>query len=387
MKILIIGGTGAMGAPLTKILGEDRNNSVTALARKRLYVPDLPNVNFIQGNAFDSTFMSQVIQTGQYDVIVDFMIYSVNGYKDTIEKYMSSCKQYVCISSASVYACAPYKKRIIEETPRLYDSYSLERRQRIDIYHILKSQLDDILFQNKFKNWTLIRPYITFNKKKIPLVTWPKEVWLYRYINNKKIVLPKDAMSFRTTVSYGEEVAKSISALIGRQEAIGEIINVASYLSLTWKELLEKYEKILPKICGKKLKIFWVEKSEEILHYLPEQYDLFVNDRLLDREFDTSKLDRIAGKHIDFSEITESLSLCISGFLSEKEYKILPDPVINGYMDKITHEHTPLSEFNGKHLKILYLVNRYNTIGFMYRLLRKIKKGIKRCLSINNKRI
>ena len=377
MKILIIGGTGAMGAPLTQILGKNEENTVYVLARKKMYVPEMKNVQFIKGDAFDLNGMSDLVRREKFDVIVDFMIYNVENYKGFIDTYMSSCKQYVFTSTSSVYDEPPENSKITEETDRLYDKYNEERKNNNNVYHILKSNLDNIIFESEFKNWTMVRPYVTFNTKRLPLVTWPKEGWLYRVVKGKKVVLPKDAMFVPTTITYGAEVANGISFLIGNNKAFGQIVNIASNISTTWDDVLKIYQPILNDVCGKTIDIFWVEKAEEIWEEVPHQYDFYACDRLLRKEFDTTKLDVIAGKHIEFTDVRDSLAHCIKDLFSESNYQIVPDPILNGYMDKITKEHTHLSEFKGWRRKKNYLINRYRFLNGIYVLLRKIKKLFK----------
>lgn len=330
------------------------------------------NVEFIQGNAFDVSKMTDLVKERGYDVIVDFMIYNcVEDYSSIIELYMTNCKQYVCLSTSSVYSQIYNNQLISETTPRLVDNYSDDRKNDVSIYHILKSRLDDLLLSNKYQNFTLIRPYITFNTKRLPMVTYPKEVWLYRVLNGKKVVLPHDVMNCTTTISFGGEVANAIASIIGKPEALGEIVNVASYINYTWEEVIDMYSAILPRVCGKQLNIHWVEEAKDIYSIISGEKDLYIYDRLLTRRFDTSKLDRIAGKHIEFTSVEQNLEDSIKNLLNEERYNIVPDPIFNGYMDKIIHDYTPLSEFSGLRGKILYLVYRYKIFSCLYSLIRR----------------
>jgi len=57
-------------------------------------------------------------------------------------------------------------------------------------------------------------------------------------------------------VQWGHLLQKSI---IGKAGALGEVINIASYIDLTWHGLLNKYQTILPETCGKKIDVYWVK--------------------------------------------------------------------------------------------------------------------------------
>ena len=61
MNILILGGTGAMGVPLTKLLLDD-GNSVTVTSRSER-PSDNANLKYIKGNSKDLSFIKDVRKT------------------------------------------------------------------------------------------------------------------------------------------------------------------------------------------------------------------------------------------------------------------------------------------------------------------------------------
>lgn len=50
----------------------------------------------------------------------------------------------------------------------------------IDEYAITKAHQENLLINSKNKNWTIIRPYITYSEQRLQLGTFEKEDWLYR---------------------------------------------------------------------------------------------------------------------------------------------------------------------------------------------------------------
>ena len=93
MKILIMGGTGAMGKELVPLLAQDINNKITVTSRRVL--SSNKNIEYIQGNAKNSMFINSLLENNRFDVIVDFMLYSVNEFKDRYTLLLNSCKQYI----------------------------------------------------------------------------------------------------------------------------------------------------------------------------------------------------------------------------------------------------------------------------------------------------
>ena len=116
MEILILGGTGAMGVPLVNLLSkkEDAKVYVTTRSKKENY----GNITYLQGNAKNSVFFNSLM-TKEYDVIIDFMVYTTEELKNRLEILLNKTKQYFFFSSSRCYADS--KERIRENSPRLVD--------------------------------------------------------------------------------------------------------------------------------------------------------------------------------------------------------------------------------------------------------------------------
>src|SRR5690554_6931532 len=113
MKVLIFGGTGAMGTHLTSILSK-RGDKVTVTSRSHIESNEL--VEYRQGNAKDINFLHDVLQE-HWDAIIDFMVYREDMFRERIDLLLNSTSQYVFLSSARVYNGS--QEHITEESARL----------------------------------------------------------------------------------------------------------------------------------------------------------------------------------------------------------------------------------------------------------------------------
>ena len=113
MDILILGGTGAMGVPLIKILKKEGNN-LYVTSRRKLSSED--NLHYVQGNAKDPIFFESLLNR-KYDVIIDFMVYGTDELQRRLPELLSHTGQYCFFSSSRVYAES--KQPITEDSPRL----------------------------------------------------------------------------------------------------------------------------------------------------------------------------------------------------------------------------------------------------------------------------
>lgn len=117
MKILILGGTGAMGQELVPLLAKTPDNMLVITSRKKQ--KSSGNIRYIQGNAMNLDFITDLLRKNSYDIIVDFMLYSVEEFISRYELLLKSCKQYLFFSSARVYATSD--KLVNEDSARLLD--------------------------------------------------------------------------------------------------------------------------------------------------------------------------------------------------------------------------------------------------------------------------
>lgn len=90
MKILVLGGTGAMGKPVVEILAS-RNHQVDVTTRKTRK-SDNNNIHYIIGNAHNMEFICDIL-TEKYDAILDFMVYKPEEFEERYEMLLESTKQ------------------------------------------------------------------------------------------------------------------------------------------------------------------------------------------------------------------------------------------------------------------------------------------------------
>lgn len=348
MDILLLGGTGAMGNYLSDILSRD-NHQVTVTSRSKR--DSAGNVTYIKGNAHDLVFLESVLKK-RWDAIVDFMVYSTPEFEERHKTLLNATNQYIFLSSSRVYAESDVE--IKESSPRLLDVSKDTTFLSTDEYSLTKARQEDILKNSGMKNWTIIRPYITFSAYRLQLGVLEKEQWLYRALKGRTIVFSEDINSKQTTLTYGWDVATGISKLIGNSAALAEAFHITTK-SIYWHEILNLYLDVLENQMGSRPKVILQNKNDYI-HDNPSSYQIKY-DRFFNRRFDNSKINRF----IDTNEFTETkvgLKLCLEEFLKKPHFKQI-DWGAEAKKDRITGEFTPLNEIVGNKQKIKYLLYRF----------------------------
>lgn len=349
MEILVLGGTGAMGVPLVKLLSK-RGDRVYVTSRSKKQ--NTKNVTYIHGNAKDNEFLDKLMKK-KYDAIIDFMVYGTEEFGRRVDCLLDHTNQYFFFSSSRCYANS--KRAISEDSPRLVDVCKDMDYLVTDEYGLAKGKQENLLFNSKRQNWTIIRPYITYNAYRIQLGVYEKENWLRRALEGKTIVFPEDIASKKTSLTFGPDVAGAVVKLIGNKQAYGQAFHITTDESHTWREILDFYCKEIEKKTGKKPKIKMVKDStglQKVWNPWQIRYD-----RLYDRFFDNSKIESIIGKY-DYKPCFEGLSECLDVFLQNPEWLSF-DVKYEAWCDHQTGEFVPLWQIPGKMNKFKYLKWRF----------------------------
>lgn len=310
-KILLLGGTGAMGKHLTTLL-TNTNNEVSVTSRR--YLKSHDNVTYIQGNAHNNKFLYTLLSQG-FDVIVDFMVYNTPEFEKRYNLMLDSCKQYIFLSSARVYA--NNKGTITETSPRLLDTYTDQAYMSTDEYALTKARQENLLTNSGKTNYTIIRPYITFSEIRLQLGVMEKEAWLWRALHGRTIVFSRDIAEKFTTLTYGFNVSEGIAAIIGKEDALGEAFHITGTQSYQWDDLLHTYLDILQEKTGKRPKVYYTDECIN-LHNPKAQWQVRV-DRHYNRRFDSSKIARFVDIN-HFLPTKEGLTKCLNEFLKHPQF-------------------------------------------------------------------
>ncbi len=349
MRILILGGTGAMGTHLVNNLIQ---NDIDTFVTTRSYRTSGKNLHYIQGNAKDLIFLEKVLDE-HWDVVVDFMVYKTEDFRKRFNLLLASTSQYFFLSSARVYANSHLP--ITEKSSRLLDVSQDTEYLSTDEYALNKAKQEDILINSGKSNWTIIRPYITYSEERLQLGVLEKEEWLYRALQGRTIVFSKEIASKLTTMTYGLDVSRAIMTLIGNQQAFGNIFHITSKECFTWEKIKDIYLATIEENLGFRPKVL-LQNMEKFFELHPSKYQIKY-DRLFNRQFDNSKIGNIIDINC-FTTIEVGLKKCIRHIINNPKFKKI-NWKFEALKDKQTNEKTLLREIIGVKPKIVYLLYRY----------------------------
>lgn len=348
MRILLLGGTGAMGVHLAMLLSKQGNDVFVTTRKDRM---NNAGITYLRGNAHDPLFIEEILREG-WDAIVDFMVYHTDEFARRVDLLLRYTNQYVYLSSARIFANED--AYITERSPRLLDITSDTDYLKTDEYALTKALQENLLRASGYKNWTIVRPYITFSDIRLQLGVYEKEQWLYRALQGRAIVFSKDIASHYTTLTYGEDVAQGIAGLIGNAMALGEDFNIVTADSLTWQEVLDLYVRTIEECAGKRPPVVYTDTCLNLL-FKRTQYQVKYC-RLFDRKFDNRKI-LSAVPDLRFSDVRISLQRCLCALINSRRFKTIGWRN-EALLDRVSVEFTPIREVESFKLYMVYLLFR-----------------------------
>jgi nucleoside-diphosphate-sugar epimerase len=305
------------------------------------------------------------------------MVYSEEGLKKNLSLLLDNCKQYVFISSARVYAQS--EDLIKETTPRLLDVTDDKQYLSTNEYALAKAREENLLLNSGKKNFTIIRPSITYNTHRLQLGVLEKENWLYRALHGRSIVFSEDINDKLTTMTLGNDVSMGIASIVGQEKAYGETFHITYPESLLWSDVLNIYQNVLKEYLGHTVPIVMTQKSTN-LKFKRRIYQV-IYCRYFNRTFDNSKI----AQYTDISKFTNpqiGLDECLREFIKKPSF--LPiNWSLEAVNDRVAKEFTPLCEIPTTYDKINYICYRYHLecllsiINLSFRIINNLKRIFK----------
>lgn len=235
MKILFIGGNGNISwYCVQKALDAghevwELNRGATLKTRR----PIQPQVHKLTADARNHEQMKEILKDLSFDIVADFICYNEEQAKFNIELFKNKTKQFIYISSVTVYKrdtkSLPFKETAPQWEETEYD-YALEK---VKCEKIFMDAYRDFGFPV-----TIVRPAHTYDTiVPVPLghncFTAPQ-----RYIDGKPVLIAGDGTNL-WTLTHSKDFADAFVGLFINPKAIGEDFHITGDEWLTWLDITE----------------------------------------------------------------------------------------------------------------------------------------------------
>lgn len=298
-KVLLIAGGGTLGTYVTEELVE-RGVKVDVICLEDYKSNDMVTYYREKVN-FD--YISKFLEGKQYDAIVDFLHYiQLEEYEKVYNLYSGHTPQIVYLSSYRVYADKDHP--ITEESATWLDVEKDKEFEETENYAMPKLRCESFLKSQPKKNWTIVRPVISFSDKRFDLFMYTGSMIISKAKNKEKIYLPQEVKNTIAGIDWAGNTGRLMGKLLMNEKALGQAYTISTAQNITWGELADIYTDCF------NIEVAWVS-MEDFIKYGP---DMSGNkwglkyDRVLDRSVNADKILGITGtKKEDFKSIREAL--------------------------------------------------------------------------------
>jgi nucleoside-diphosphate-sugar epimerase len=228
MNILFIGGTGNISADCAALLHR-RGHQISVLTRGKTPIP--AGYRVIQADRKDAANMRTALADFRPDVVLDFIGYDIPDVQADYEIFRSSIRQYIFISSTTVYLRPAQKLPFTEDAPQGNPWWDYAQRK------IACEQWLQERFQRDGFPITIVRPSHTYSHLWIPNpISSASYSFVARLESGKPVIVPDDGEN-PWTLTAASDFAVGIAGLAGNDRAIGEAFHVTSDEVLTWNQI------------------------------------------------------------------------------------------------------------------------------------------------------
>ncbi|MDR2622449.1 MAG: SDR family oxidoreductase [Dysgonamonadaceae bacterium] len=325
MKILFIGGTGTISTAISKLLIQSGHDLYLINRGKRNDA--LPErAHYLIADIDDEAKVAGLIKDLAFDCVVDFIAFVPKQLERDYRLFNGKTKQFIFISSASVYQKPLSDYRVTEATP-LANPYWQYSRDKIDCENYLMK-----LYREEGFPATIVRPSYTYDERKVPLAVHGNQgTWsvIKRIIDGKPVIIHGDGTSL-WTMTHNSDFAKGFAGLTGNIRALGEAVQITSDETLTWNQIYQ----CIAKAVDRPLKA--VHVSSEFLA-AAGPYDFYgglLGDKAISAVFDNAKLKRLVPGFVAVKRFDEGVRETIDYILAHPEYQ-QEDPEFDIWTDKI----------------------------------------------------
>lgn len=259
-------------------------------------------------------YLSELLEKEHYDGIVNFVHYpDIEEYKPVHKLLTDNTEHLIFLSSYRVYADLEHP--ITEDAPRLLDVSTDEKFLAEETYALSKAKAENFIRASGTKNWTIVRPVISFSDRRFDIVTVNERVVLERVKEGRELILPENVRNLTAALDWAGNSGKLIASLLFKDAALGEAFTVSSAQNLTWGEVADIYTELIG------LKVRWIDPDEWLKHeeYVMNNRFAAIYDRFFDRRIDNRKILSVTGlTNDDFLSIKDGIGIELAKINWEK---------------------------------------------------------------------
>ena len=305
MKVLFIGGTGNIGTAVSR-LAVERGIDLFLLNRGTRRI-GIPGVRTIKADISQEASAAQALARHTWDAVVNWIAFTPADIARDLRLFQNKTRQYIFISSASVYQ-KPLAHPVVTESTPLANPYWEYARQKI----AAEDCLHRACRENGFPG-VIVRPSLTYDTV-IPLAlgSWADYTMIDRMKRGKPVVVHGDGASL-WTITHAQDFAKGLVGLLGNDQARGHAFHITSDELLTWDQIWQQ----TAAAAGVEPRIVHVP-TDLIVRVVPDRRGSLLGDKAVSVIFDNSKIKRFVPGYTASIPYREGIRRTVAWFEARK---------------------------------------------------------------------
>ena len=311
MKVLFIGGTGIISTACTA-LALERGFDLTLLTRGK-HDAKIPSGANVLSEDVNSPSVAAKLAHEKFDTVVDWIAFTPADIERDLELFRGRTRQFVFISSASVYQKPPSHYLITESTPLANPHWDYSRNKIACEERLIEA------YREEDFPITIVRPSLTYGETLIPLVmnSWAEMSYtaVDRMLRGEEVIVPGDGTSL-WVLTHNTDFAKGLVGLLGNEQAIGHAFHITSNEVLTWNQIY----RAVADAAGVAPQLVHIP-SDFIIACLPEKEGSLLGDKSLSVVFDNTKIKRFVPGYCATTSFAEGIRRSLAWFNADSTRK------------------------------------------------------------------
>lgn len=364
-KILLIGGTGIISSEIM-LLALQKGHEVHLLNRSRS-ARNLPQGVFLhKADIRNKNSVKNAIGNRTFDVVVDFISYTVEHLENSFALFSNKCRQFIFISSACVYNREGQNEVITENSKLLNHNWD---------YGVNKVKCEEYLqkcAEEKGLKYTIVRPYITYGDTRIPFGIMPAYGYHWTFVSRilagKPVFVWGDG-KIKVAITHASDFAVGFVGLLMNEKAFNQIFHITTDETITWEEMIG----LIARKAGIEARIIKIPTAD-IIRYYPSVKPMLLGDRSLNAVFDNSKIKNTVHDFHCSTSIKQGVENTVDA-IKEQKYQKGIDYSWDAICDKLISKYAGSDKINNKKLMFIdYIGNASISDKYAYFLYRNFSE-------------
>jgi nucleoside-diphosphate-sugar epimerase len=327
MKILFIGGSGVISRAVTEqaiaaghelwLMNRGKRRPIEGT---RSLVADLADIEGVRA----------ALRGHMWDVVVQWIAFAPQDIRRDLDLFRDSTRQYIFISSASVYQKPLAHYLITESTPRANPHWEYSRLK------IACEQELEAAHQATAFPGVIVRPSLTYGDDQVPLVlnAW-NQSWTMvdRMRRGAPVIIPGDGTSL-WTITHNTDFAQGLVGLFGNPATHGHAFHITSDEVLTWNQIFQQ----AAQAAGVTKPRFVHIPSDFIIACVPAVEGTLLGDKAVSAVFDNTKIKRFVPHFAARTRFADGIHRAVAWFDADPARKQI-DAATNERWDKLVRAY------------------------------------------------